>query len=60
MKKRLGTNFKQNKIFNLLFQNIQSEYAMDASFKLELIEEILAKEMHVGRFYLKREMDTSD
>ena len=29
---------------------------MDASFKLELIEEILAaKEMHIGRFYLKKE-----
>ena len=29
---------------------------MDASFKLELIEEILAaKEMHIGSFYLKKE-----
>jgi outer membrane protein assembly factor BamD len=29
---------------------------MDAEFKLELIEEILAaKEMYIGRFYLKKE-----
>ena len=46
---------KQNFQF-IITEYPESEYAMDASFKLELIEEILAaKEMHIGRFYLKKE-----
>ena len=34
----------------------KSDFALDSEYKLELIEEILAaKEMHIGRFYLKKE-----
>ncbi len=56
-KKDLGPilDAKQNFQF-IITEYPESEYAMDASFKLELIEEILAaKEMHIGRFYLKKE-----
>ena len=56
-KKDLGPIIEAKESFQLIIlQYPNSEYAMDAEFKLELIEEILAaKEMHVGRFYLKKE-----
>ena len=56
-KKDLGPIIEAKQNFQLIISKYpESEYAMDASFKLELIEEILAaKEMHIGRFYLKKE-----
>lgn len=56
-KKDLGPIIEAKESFKLIIlQYPNSEYAMDAEFKLELIEEILAaKEMHIGRFYLKKE-----
>ncbi len=56
-KKDLGPIIEAKESFQLIIlQYPNSEYAMDAEFKLELIEEILAaKEMHVGRFYLEKE-----
>ncbi len=56
-KKDLGPIIEAKESFKLIIlQYPNSEYAMDAEFKLELIEEILAaKEMHVGRFYLEKE-----
>ena len=56
-KKDLGPIIEAKESFKLIIlQYPNSEYAMDAEFKLELIEEILAaKEMYIGRFYLKKE-----
>ena len=56
-KKDLGPILEAKQSFQFIITEYpESEYAMDASFKLELIEEILAaKEMHIGRFYLKKE-----
>ena len=56
-KKDLGPIIEAKESFQLIIlQYPNSEYAMDAEFKLDLIEEILAaKEMHIGRFYLKKE-----
>ena len=56
-KKDLGPIIEAKESFQFIIsQYPNSEYAMDAEFKLELIEEILAaKEMHIGRFYLKKE-----
>ena len=56
-KKDLGPIIEAKQNFQFIISTYpNSEYAMDASFKLELIEEILAaKEMHIGRFYLKKE-----
>ncbi len=56
-KKDLGPIIEAKESFQfIILQYPNSEYAMDAEFKLELIEEILAaKEMYIGRFYLKKE-----
>ena len=56
-KKDLGPILEAKENFQFIITEYpDTEYAMDASFKLELIEEILAaKEMHIGRFYLKKE-----
>ncbi len=56
-KKDLGPIIEAKENFQFIITEYpDTEYAMDASFKLELIEEILAaKEMHIGRFYLKKE-----
>ena len=56
-KKDLGPILEAKQSFQFIITEYpESEYAMDASFKLELNEEILAaKEMHIGRFYLKKE-----
>ncbi len=56
-KKDLGPIIEAKENFQFIINEYpDTEYAMDASFKLELIEEIsAAKEMHIGRFYLKKE-----
>ena len=42
--------------FNILIQNFpNTEYSLDAEFKIDLINDILAsKEMYVGRYYFER------
>ena len=56
-KKDLGPILEAKKIFQFIVTEYpNTDYAMDANFKLELIEEILAgKEMYIGRFYIKKE-----
>ena len=62
-KKDLGA-IKDAKIkFNQLIEKYpNSEYAIDANFKLDLINEYLAaKEMYIGRYYVqKKKMDSSN
>ena len=43
--------------FNFIITNYpDTDFALDASFKVDLIEDILAsKEMYIGRHYLKKE-----
>jgi len=54
--KDLQSIIKAQKYFNIIKSNYpNTEYALDADFKLDLIEDILAaKEMYVGRYYLDR------
>ncbi len=49
------TNAKQN--FNIVLKNYpETEYAIDSSFKIDLINDILAsKEMYIGRYYFDKE-----
>ena len=49
------TNAKQN--FNIVLENYpETEYAIDSSFKIDLINDILAsKEMYIGRYYFDKE-----
>lgn len=56
-KKDLGEIIKAKKFFNLLINNYpNTDFAEDARFKLELIEEILAsKELYIAKYYLERE-----
>ena len=54
--KDLQSIIKAQKYFNIIKSNYpNTEYALDADFKLDLIEDILAaKEMYVGRYYLDK------
>ena len=56
-KKDLGSIVDAQKNFNYVINNFSnSEFALDAEFKLELIEEILAsKEMYLAKYYIERE-----
>ena len=56
-KKDLGEIIKSKKYFNFLVQEFpNTDYAEDAQFKLELIEEILAsKELYLANYYVERE-----
>ena len=56
-KKDLGEIIKAEKYFKIIIKNYpNTEFAVDAEFKLELIKEILAsKEMYLARYYLERE-----
>ena len=55
-KKDLFSIVKARQYFNYVISNYpNTEYAVDASFKLELINNILAaKEMYIGRFYIDK------
>tara|TARA_B100001057_G_scaffold146700_1_gene146688 strand:- start:583 stop:1440 length:858 start_codon:yes stop_codon:yes gene_type:complete len=54
--KDLGSIIKAKEYFELLIKNYpNTEYAIDAKFKNDYIEDILAsKEMYVGRYYVQR------
>ena len=56
-KKDLGEIIKAKNYFNILIKEFpNTEFAEDAAFKLELIEEILAsKELYLANYYLDRE-----
>ena len=56
-KRDYGSIIKSKKKFDYIVKQYpSSQFALDANFKLELIEDILAsKEMYIGRYYLKRE-----
>ena len=49
------TSAKKN--FNIVLENYpETEYAIDSSFKIDLINDILAsKEMYIGRYYFDKE-----
>jgi outer membrane protein assembly factor BamD len=55
-KKDLESIINAKKTFNLLISNYpNNEYSLDAEFKLDLINDILAsKEMYIGRYYFQR------
>ena len=55
-KRDSGSLIKAKKKFNYIIKNYpSSEFALDASFKLNLIQDILAsKEMYIGRHYIKK------
>ena len=55
-KKDLESIINAKKTFNLLINNYpNNEYSLDAEFKLDLINDILAsKEMYIGRYYFQR------
>ena len=57
-KKRFTINFKAKKLILNFFKRLfNTEYALDAEFKLSLIDDILAsKEMYIGRYYFDRKM----
>ena len=55
-KRDSGAIVKAKDKFNFVVKNYpSSEFALDASFKLDLIQDILAsKEMYIGRHYIKK------
>ncbi len=55
-KKDLKSIENAKDIFSYIIENYpESEYALDAEFKIDLIEDLLAsKEMYVGRYYLEK------
>ena len=55
-KRDYGSIIKAKKKFDYIVKKYPtSQFALDANFKLDLIEDILAsKEMYIGRYYLKR------
>tara|TARA_B100000989_G_scaffold228976_1_gene175908 strand:- start:771 stop:1607 length:837 start_codon:yes stop_codon:yes gene_type:complete len=56
-KKDLGEIIKSKQYFQLIVKNYpNTDFAVDAQFKLELIEEVLAsKELYLANYYLERE-----
>ena len=55
-KKDLQSILNAKKTFNIILNNYpDTEYAIDAEFKMDLIDDILAaKEMYLGRYYFDR------
>jgi len=55
-KKDLESIINAKSTFNILINNFpNTEYSLDAEFKLDLINDILAsKEMYIGRYYVQR------
>ena len=55
-KRDYGSIIKAKKKFDYIVNKYpSSQFALDANFKLDLIEDIMAsKEMYIGRYYLKR------
>ena len=55
-KKDTQSILQAQEVFNFIIKNYpNSDYALDADYKLELIDDILAsKEMYIGRYYLEK------
>tara|TARA_Y100001970_G_scaffold7375_1_gene8454 strand:+ start:16349 stop:17179 length:831 start_codon:yes stop_codon:yes gene_type:complete len=55
--KDLGSLLKSKEYFELIIKKFpETEYAIDSSFKIELLNEVLAsKEMYLARFYFEKE-----
>ena len=55
-KKDTQSILQAQEVFNFVIKNYpNSDYALDADYKLELIDDILAsKEMYIGRYYLEK------
>ena len=55
-KKDMRSIMKSKAVFEILVKNFpNTEYSTDASFKLDLINDVLAsKEMYIGRYYLEK------
>ena len=55
-KKDLNSILKSKEIFEILIKKYpNSEYSMDANFKMDLINDILAsKDMYIGRYYVDK------
>ena len=55
-KKDLESILKSREMFNIVIKKFpDSEYAVDSSFKLDFIDDILAsKEMYLGRYYFEK------
>ena len=61
-KKDLSSILKSQEYFEYIIQNYpNSDFSLDAKFKLNLIDNVLAsKELYIGKYYLsKKKMDTS-
>ena len=56
-KKDLSPLLNSKKYFNIVInEHPNTDFALDAKFKLDLIDETLAgKEMYIGRYYIKKE-----
>ena len=56
MKKKIFNLYKSKRKFLIVINSYpNTDYAIDASFKLDLINDILAsKEMYIGRYYLDK------
>ena len=62
-KKDTQAIIKAKEVFQIVTKKFpNSDYAIDANFKIDLINDILAsKEMYIGRYYFdKKKMDTSN
>ena len=61
-KKDLKSIINAKNYFNIVIKNYpNTNYALDAEFKLDLIRDTLAsKEMYLGRYYFEKKMDTSN
>jgi len=61
-KKDLQSLIKSKKYFELILNRYSdTEYAKDAEFKIDYINDILAaKEMYIGRFYFQKKKDISN
>ena len=55
-KKRSLTFIKLRKYFNIVIKNYpNTDFALDAKFKLDLIDNVLAsKEVYIGKYYISR------
>ena len=53
-KKDLTINYKCKKTFESLFKYPNTEFALDANLKLDLIMNFAAKEMYIGRYYFDK------
>ena len=60
-KKDLFSIVKAKEYFEYIVSNYSNtEYAFDASFKLELIDDVLLQKVYIGRYYIDKKNDSSN